>query len=135
MRKMSTSAMEPTETGDIVTDHRQRAGYFLQRGREFLADGDLHQASEKGWGAAAHIVKAVAATYGWRYESHDEFDAVLEQASTLAGNDRIHDLGNAAHYLHRNYYKRKALLNPARIRRNLDNVDELISLLRPLCPR
>ena len=40
---------------------------------------------------------------------------------------------NAAHYLHRNYYKRKALLNPDRIRRNLDNVDELINLLRPLC--
>ena len=132
---MSTPAMEPEETGDVVIDHRQRAGYFLQRGREFLADSDLHQASEKGWGAAAHIVKAVAATYGWRYESHDEFDAALEQASALAGNDRIHDLGNAAHYLHRNYYKRKALLNPGRIQRNLDNVAELIDLLRPLCQR
>ena len=132
---MSTPAMEPAETGDVVIDHRQRADYFLRKGREFLADGDLHQASEKGWGAVAHIVKAVAATYAWRYESHDELDAILEQASTLAGNDRIHDLGNAAHYLHRNYYKRKSLLNPARIRRNLDNVDELINLLRPLCRR
>lgn len=132
---MSTPAIEPTESGDPVFDHRQRAGYFLQKGREFLTGGDLHQASEKGWGAAANIVKAVAATHGWRYESHDEFDAVLEQASALAGNDRIHDLGNAAHYLHRNYYKRKALLNPDRIRRNLDNADELINLLRPLCQR
>ena len=94
--------MEPEETGDVIIDHRQRAEYFLRRSREFLADGDLHQALEKGWGAAAHIVKAVAATYGWRYESHDEFDAALEQASTVAGNDHIHDIGNAAHYLHRN---------------------------------
>ena len=130
---MSTLAIEPEETGDVVIDHHQRAGYFLQKGREFLAAGDLHQASEKGWGASAHMVKAVAARNGWRYESHDEFDAVLERASTLAGNERIHDLGNAAHYLHRNYYKRKTLLNPERIRRNLDNVDELISLLGPLC--
>ena len=60
---------------------------------------------------------------------------MLERSSTLAGNDRIHNLGNAAHYLHRNYYKGKSLLNPARIRRNLDNVDELINLLRPLCQR
>ena len=60
---------------------------------------------------------------------------MLEQASTVAGNDRIHDLGNAAHYLHRNYYKRKSLLNPERIRRNLGNVGELIILLRPLCQR
>lgn len=132
---MSTPLIEPQETGDVVIDHQRRAEYFSQRSREFLAEGDLHQASEKGWGAAAHIVKAVAATHGWRYESHDEFDAVLEQASTLAGNDRIHDLGNAAHYLHRNYYKRKALLNPDRIRRNLDNVGELLQLLRPLCGR
>ena len=132
---MSISMTEPEETGDVVTDHRQRAEYFLRRSRDFLADGDLHQASEKGWGAAAHIVKAVAAINGWRYESHDEFDAVLEQASTIAGNDRIHDLGNAAHYLHRNYYKHKALLNSDRVRRNLDNVGELMELLRPLCRR
>ena len=132
---MSPPAMEPEETGDVVTDHHQRALYFLGMSRDFLDEGNLHQASEKGWGAAAHIVKAVAASHGWRYESHDEFDAVLEQASSLAGNDRIHDLGNAAHYLHRNYYNRKALLNSDRINRNLGNVGELISLLRPLCRR
>ena len=129
---MSTSLIEPEETGNVAIDHRQRAEYFLQKSREYMAGGDLHQASEKGWGAAAHMVKAIAATCGWRYESHDEFDTVLEQASTLAGNDRIHDLGNAVHYLHRNYYKRKALLNPERVRSNLDNVSELIDLLRPL---
>ena len=81
---MTSPATEPPETGDAVADHRARAIYFLQKGREFLADGDLHQASEKGWGAAAHIVKAVAASYGLTYESHDEFDHVLEQASALA---------------------------------------------------
>ncbi len=130
---MTSPATEPPETGDVVADHRARAAYFLQRGREFLAEGDLHQASEKGWGAAAHMVKAVAASYGFRYESHDEFDHVLEQASALARNDRIHDLGNAAHYLHRNYYKRKTFLKPDRIERNLDYVAELIRLLSPLC--
>ena len=132
---MSTPLTEPEEAGDPIIDHRQRAEYFLRKSREYLAGRDLHQASEKGWGAAAHMVKAVAATHGWRYQSLDEFDAVLEQASTVAGNDRIHDLGNAAHYLHRNYYNRKALLNPERIRRNLDNVGELMELLRPLCQR
>ena len=130
---MTSPATEPPETGDVVADHRAQAAYFLQRGRKFLADGDLHQASEKGWGAAAHTVKAVAASYGLRYESHDEFDYILEQASVLARNDRIHDLGNAAHYLHRNYYKRRMFLNSDRIRRNLDNVAELVGLLSPLC--
>ena len=132
---MPMTAMEPPETGDIVIYRRRRAGYFLQKSREFLADGDLCQASEQGMGTAAHVAKAIAAAYGRRYESQDEFDAILEQASALAGNERIHDLGNAARYLHRNYYKRKALLNPDRIRRNLDNADELFNLLRPLCQR
>ena len=72
-------------------------------------------------------------SYGFRYESHDEFDHVLDEASALARNDRIHDLGNAAHYLHRNYYKRKTFLKPDRIERNLDYVAELIRLLSPLC--
>ena len=58
---------------------------------------------------------------------------MLEEASALARNDRIHDLGNAAHYLHRNYYKRKTFLKADRIGRNLDNVGELIRLLTPLC--
>lgn len=132
---MVTPLTEPPETGDVVEDHSRRAGYFLQKSRQFLADGDFHQASEKGWGAAAHITKAVAAAHGWRYESHDEFDAVLDQASSLAQNDRIHDLGNAAHYLHRNYYQRKAMLNPDRIQQNLDNVAQLINLLLPMCQR
>lgn len=130
---MVTSITEPPETGDVVADHSQRAGYFLRKGRQLLADGDFHQASEKGWGAAAHITKAIAAAHGWRYESHDEFDVVLDQASSLAENDRIHGLGNAAHYLHRNYYKRKSQLNPNRIQQNLDNVAQLINLLLPLC--
>jgi hypothetical protein len=123
---------EPPETGNVVTDHYERSKYFLLKGRQHLAEGDLHQASEKGWGAAAHMAKAVAAASSWRYETHDEFDDVLSKASQLTQNYRIHDLGNAANYLHRNYYKRKAFLEPRLIQRNLDNVEELIGLLEPL---
>ena len=116
---MTGPTLEPQETGNAVVDHRERAKYFLQRGRQYLADGDLYQASEKGWGAAAHMVKAVAAADGRSYQHHDEFGDVLDKASALAGNDRIHDLGNAANYLHGNYYKRKIFLNPRYIQRNL----------------
>ena len=33
-----------------VTDHEAQAREFLAKGREYLDAGDLHQASEKGWG-------------------------------------------------------------------------------------
>ena len=36
---------------DAVTDYESQAREFLTRGREYLAVGDLHQASEKGLGS------------------------------------------------------------------------------------
>ena len=53
--------MEPyQQDGNAVADYRQRSRIFLARAREYLAIDDLHQASEKGWGAATWMAKAVA---------------------------------------------------------------------------
>ena len=49
-----------TSDTEAVADHVNQAREFLAKSREYLAQGDLHQASEEGWGAAAHMVKAVA---------------------------------------------------------------------------
>ena len=38
---------------------------FLSKARTYLTQDDLLQASEKGWGAAAHKVKSVAEARGW----------------------------------------------------------------------
>ena len=65
---------------DAVTDYREQAKLFLARAWEYLAQGDLHQASEKGWGAAAHMVKAVAEAQGVPYQTHDEFNLVIYDA-------------------------------------------------------
>ena len=37
--------------GSAATEHLELARDFLARSKEYLAEGDLHQASEKGWGA------------------------------------------------------------------------------------
>ena len=40
--------MEPYDTSDAVdADYREQSREFLQRARIYLANGDLHQASEK----------------------------------------------------------------------------------------
>ncbi len=44
--------------------------YLVQQARAELALGDLRQASEKGWGAAAQMVKAVAEFRGWSHRYH-----------------------------------------------------------------
>ena len=53
--------------------YQQDSEYFLaQAGRE-LAAGDLPQASEKGWGAAAQILDAVAKQRGWEHNRHRHY--------------------------------------------------------------
>ncbi len=117
---------------DAVTDYREQAKEFLAKAWDYLAQGDLHQASEKGWGAAAHMVKAVAEAQGISYRTHDEFNLVLDDVCELLGNDRPLILGSVANELHRNYYKRKIHLRATTIQRQLDRVVELLDLLQPL---
>jgi RecB family exonuclease len=113
-------------------DYRQQARDFLGKSREYLSAGDLHQASEKGWGAAAWMAKAVAVTQGWPYERHDEFNVVLNDARVLTGNLRLLELRGIANDLHRNYYTRKRFLNAEEIGLSLDNMAELLDILEPL---
>ena len=115
-----------------VEDYRQQARAFLAKAREYLAVDDLHQASEKGWGAAAWMAKAAAEVQGWRYSEHAEFAVVCRNASDLTGNDRLLDLSNTAYGLHRNYYTRKMFLSDRTIARDLDQMAELLDALEPL---
>ena len=46
-----------SENADGVLGHASQAREFLNKARGYLAAGDLHQASEKGWGAAAHMAR------------------------------------------------------------------------------
>ena len=61
---------------EAIDDYKTRAREFLDRSREYIAAGNLHQASEKGWGAASHMAKAVAGAQGWTYEYHGQFGGV-----------------------------------------------------------
>ena len=115
-----------------VADHASKAREFLARGREYLAVGDLHQASEKGWGAAAHMTKAVATAQGLEYTNHSHFSNVLNEARRLTGNPRFRDLRSIANELHINYYKRDILLEADTIGEDLESIAELLALLAPL---
>ena len=121
-----------TPDHEEVADYESQAREFLAKSRDYLAAGDLHQASEKGWGAAAHMAKAVAVAQGWEYINHADFSQVLYQARQMSGDPRTHLLGSVANDLHINYYKRKRHLNPGAIGEHIDSVTELLELLAPL---
>ena len=115
-----------------IDDYRRKARIFLTRSRDFLAEGDLHQASEKGWGAAAWMAKAVATAQGWEYRKHGQFSVVLNNARRLTGNDRLSGLRGIANDLHGNYYLREFLLDSESIALDLDAIAELLDILEPL---
>ena len=120
-----------TET-NAVLEFRQQSRLFLARARTYLAEGDLHQASEKGWGAAAHMVKEVTEALGQPYRSHDEFGRRLVGWSRQTGDDRLRQLRLVANELHGNYYKRETLLDAEEIASNLNDIQELLDRLEPL---
>ena len=128
-----STPMEPYDQGDnAVADFAQQSREFLDKGREYLAAGDLHQASEKGWGAAAWMAKAVAEARGWQYNRHDEFFTVMRQAQDVSGDARLRGLRRAANELHGYYYTRKIFLRSDDIGEGLAEVAELLDILQPL---
>ena len=115
-----------------VADYVEQAHEFLARSREYLDAGDLHQASEKGWGAAAHMAKAVAEAQGWEYRTHADFSKVLSHARRVTGDVRLRSLRSYANELHSHYYKRKRELDAEDIAEDIESMAELLDILAPL---
>ena len=130
---MFAAPMEPSEPeAGVAADYRQQSRIFLGQAREYLDEGDLHQAAEKGWGAAAWMAKAVAEAQGWSYRKHDEFFSVMYQSEDLLGDRRIAGLRSAANELHGFFYTHETLLRPSVINQGLDNMELLLDILQPL---
>ena len=93
---------------------------------------DLRQASEKGWGSAAQMVKAVASERGWRHDNHALlFQAVRALDSEAGGSERL-GLFVQAHNLHINFYE--DWLTSEIVQRDLDNVWQFVAKLDALLP-
>ena len=117
-----------------IDEFEAQARTFLVRARTCLAEGDLLQACEKGWGAAAHMTKAVALANGWQYESHDEFGKTLIHVARVSGHPEVRARGKTATDLHVNFYRRETLLDAEAIGDDLGEIEELLELLTPLLP-
>ncbi len=128
-----TSPMEPFDEAVVaIDDYRQQARAFLVKSRQYLYEDDLHQASEKGWGAAAWMAKAVAEAQGWEYKRHAQFNDVMYRAQDLAGDARLDGLRALASELHGYFYTRKLHLRSDVISRGLDQMSVLLDILEPL---
>ena len=103
---------------------------LLAQARAELAAGDVPQASEKGWGAAAQIVKAVAQQRGWPHDSHRLLFRAAHRLRDEAANPDIVRLFGLAHNLHVNFYD--DILDAQAVAQGLDDVEGLVGLLESL---
>ena len=78
---------------------------YMARGEEYLRQGDLVQASEKSWGAAACALKAIAEQRGWHHQSHSLLFDISGQVSEELGNPSMRDLFAVARSMHQNFYQ------------------------------
>ncbi len=110
--------------------YRQASERFLAQARQELSDGDLPQASEKGWGAAAQILKAVAEQRGWDHGKHRHLSRVASRLRAELADVDVFTFYMVADALHGNFYEDEYVA--ADIAEALDKVEALIDKLSPL---
>ena len=89
-----------------LESHRSHSNRFLVHADEMIRKGDRLQASEKIWGAVAHILKAVANERGWEHDGHQRLRnvALHLQDHPAVANPEIGTLLRSVEAFHRNFY-------------------------------
>ena len=103
---------------------------YLAKARTYLADDDLLQASEKGWSAAAQMVKSIAEARDWPHNGHHELWRVVNRLVDETGDPSIRTAFGLAGTLHTNLYE--GWLPRENVEDYLAQIDELVSKLEGL---
>jgi sugar phosphate isomerase/epimerase len=78
---------------------------YLREGDALLEKGDYVQASEKFWGAAAEVIKAIAANRGVDIRSHGEIYRFVTALSKELNDTELLRCFSLAGALHQNFYE------------------------------
>jgi len=104
-----------------VAEYERLNSKYLREAKELLEKKDFPQASEKLWGAAAEIVKAVAAKRGVSLGTHRSIAEFVLKLEREHPDWRLDQALAAAETLHINFYE--------------DNLPEEVVLKRALLVR
>ena len=107
--------------------YRSSAAALLEQARTEHAAGDVRQASEKGWRAAARAVKGVADARGWQHRNHAALFRAAGQLATEAEDDDVHRWFHTASSLDVNFYE--DWLDADAVSVGLDDIDRLVRRL------
>ncbi len=102
LRALGTLMTTDTE---LVQKYLSLQERYLEEAKERLAGGDISQASEKFWGAAAEIVKAAAQSRGVRIKTHADLWNFVYQLDEEYPKIGLPQKFRDAHFLHSNFYE------------------------------
>ncbi len=114
----------------------QQAVTYQQRSRELLAkayselDDDLGQASGKGWGAAAAIIKAAAEQRGLFHRNHNALHIVIDSLARETGDQDLRRLFAVASSLHVNFYEN--LYSRQWVESSIQDVEQFVAKVEAL---
>ena len=113
-----------------ANEHSLNSRELMAKAEESVGHDDLLQASEKGWGAAAHMVKGLAEKRGWQHNGHRELYRAVNRVAQETGERGIRVLFNSASALHSNFYENwmpKEMVEESlvQVREFLDKLEEL----------
>ncbi|MDE2785666.1 MAG: PaREP1 family protein [Chloroflexota bacterium] len=114
----------------VAQNYLAASRHLLGQSRKELARGDVRQASEKGWGAAAQIVKSVAEHRGWEHRSHAALFNAVSLLVSETGDAEIRRLFHVASALHVNFYEDWD--NAVNVASGLDDVEQFVDKLELL---
>ena len=107
-----------------LNKHAELSRWCMEEAENYLRRRRNIQASEKGWGAAAQALKAVAEERGWNHGSHTLIVDVAQQVADEQGRPDLVDLFAFGQLLHVNFYD--DVLGTDTIRIYLDRVKSLL---------
>ena len=108
-------------------DYREAGRTLLNQAYAELASGDTRQASEKGWGATAQMLKAIAEQRGWEHTVHRDLRVAANRLTQESNDRRINRLYRTANSLHTNWYENWD--DDAEVADGLNDVELLIGIL------
>ncbi len=104
--------------------------HLLQQAAEEWGRGDFRQASEKGWGAAAQMIKAVADNRGWEHHGHFLLRRAVDRLVQETGDTQIFNLFGVASSLHINFYENWS--SGQEVEAGLHDMERFLDKLEPL---
>jgi len=116
-----------------VQDYLWLNDKYLKEAEALIEEGDYVQASEKFWGAAAGIVKAVAARRDVEIRSHGELHGFVSRLGRELNDPGLPRLFGDAAALHQNFYEN--WLPPETVVDYGEAVKELVARLKELLDR